>query len=73
MTTFEFSISISPESWSEFYRRPNSRIVATDSNGQRIQLGAKHFQKFVSREGIRGRFRLTLNSNNDLVSLDRVQ
>ena len=73
MHTFEFSISITPESWSEFYRRPNSRIVATDVRGQRIQLAAKHFQKFVSRDGIKGYFRLTLNKNNDLVSLDRLK
>ena len=73
MTTFDFSISIPPDSWSEFYRRPNSRIVATDASGQRIQLAAKHFQKFVSREGIRGNFRLILNKNNDLVSLERLK
>ena len=73
MTTFDFSISIPPESWSEFYRRPNSRIVATDVKGRRIQLAAKHFQKFVSREGIRGKFRLTLDENNDLVALDRLK
>ena len=73
MATFEFSISITPEGWSDFYRRPNSRVVATDVRGRRIQLPAKHFQKFVTREGVRGTFRLTLNDKNDLVSLERIR
>ena len=72
MKTFEFAMMLAPESWVEFYRRPNSTVVATDAQGRRIKLAARHFQKFVTREGVRGAFRLTLNHQNDFVSLERI-
>ena len=73
MAVYQFTVSISPEAWLEFYRRPKSNIVATDIQGRSIQIAARHFQKFVTRDGIRGFFQLTLNDKNDLVDLKKVR
>ena len=73
MKTFEFAMRISAESWLDFYKRPNSTVVATDRTGRRIKLAARHFQKFVTRDGVSGLFVLTLADNNDFVSLERMQ
>lgn len=73
MQVYRFSITVTPESWLEFYRRPNSKIVATDTHGRTIQLSARHFQRFVSRDGLRGMFELTLDENNDLIDLKKVR
>ena len=73
MHVYQFTVSVTPEAWLDFYRRPNSNLVATDTNGRTIQLAARHFQKFVTREGVRGWFELTLNENNDFVGLKKIR
>ena len=73
MNIYEFTVSIAPDAWLEFYRRPNSTIIATDVHGRTIQLAAKHFQQFVSSEGIRGKFQLTLSEHNDFIQLKKVR
>ena len=73
MAIYRFTISITAEAWLDFYRRPKSSIVATDVNGRTIQLAARHFQRFVTRDGVRGLFELTLSDANDFVDLQKVR
>ena len=70
MNYFVFNIQISPESWAEYYRVPSSSVVATSSDGRTVQFKARHLQKFVTRDGIAGTFRLTIDKNHDFVSLE---
>ena len=71
MNKFAFSINIHPDSWIEYYRSPKSTVVATAFDGRRIQFAAKHLKKHVTRDGITGIFVLTIDANNDFVSLER--
>ena len=71
MKHFVFSLTITPENWQEFYRRPKSTVGATTVDGRRIQFAAKHLQRHISRDGVRGLFVLTINEKNDFVSLER--
>ena len=71
MQRFRFGMRISPEGWLEFYRQPRSVIVAHSDCGKKIQIAARHFQRFVTQNGVSGRFVLTLNDRNDFVSLAR--
>ena len=73
MAIYQFTVSITAEAWLEFYRRPKSTIVATDVHGRTIQLAARHFQRFVTREGIRGFFELRLSDTNDFLDLKKVR
>ena len=73
MKTFEFRLKVSKEAWLEYYRKPNSTVVARTLTGQRIQFGAKHLVKHVGHDGIDGLFVLTMNANNDFVSLERAR
>jgi hypothetical protein len=69
---YTFSLHITPDSWSEFYRKPSSNVVATTQDGQTVQFKARHLQRHVTRDGIRGIFCLTIDRNNDFLSLDRL-
>ena len=72
MKEFLFDLRITPENWVEFYRKPSATVVATTYHRQKIQFQARHLQRFVTRNGIRGTFRLTIDANNDFVSLEAV-
>ena len=70
MKAFVFSLRIVPEKWVEFYRNPKANIIATTLEGRRVQFAAKHVQKFVTRDGVSGVFKLTIDDNNDFVNLE---
>ena len=70
MKDFIFDLRIVPERWLEFYRQPSATVVATTYRGQRVKFQARHLQRFVTRDGIRGTFRLRIDANNDFVSLE---
>ncbi len=72
MRRYTFSIVITADSWAEYYRKPSSSVVATTATGQTIRFQARHLHRHISHEGVRGIFCLTIDNNNDFVSLERV-
>ncbi len=73
MHEFVFEITIPPEKWGEYYRSPNTTVIAQSYDGRRVQFAARHLQRHISREGVRGVFRLVIDRDNNFVSLDRVR
>jgi len=73
MLEFVFDIYISPEQWSEYYRTPSTTVVASSHDGRRVKFAARHLQRFISRDGVRGVFRLVIDAENNFISLDRVR
>ncbi|MBV70938.1 MAG: hypothetical protein CMH52_06260 [Myxococcales bacterium] len=71
MKEFEFSLKIKPDAWLEYYRSPQSTVVATTVHGKRVRFSARHLVPHVTRDGILGTFVLTIDYNNDFVSLMR--
>ena len=72
MNEFVFEISITPEKWAEYYRSPNTTVIAQTYGGRRVQFAARHLQRHVTREGVRGVFRMLIDGDHNFVSLDRV-
>ena len=72
MHSFTFTIRIPPENWAEYYRVPSAAIVAQCHTGQTVKFKARHLQKFITRDGIKGTFRMTIDANNDFVSMEQV-
>ncbi|MBA3849439.1 MAG: DUF2835 domain-containing protein [Opitutus sp.] len=72
MTRYEFHLSIPPEKYVEYYRGTVRHVVARALSGQNVQFPASLLQKFVSPEGVAGRFALTVDAHNKVVSLERV-
>ena len=73
MRRFVFQIRITTDSWLEFYRRPGANVVATSFDGRRIQFKAKHLQKFITHNGVSGTFVLSIDGDQNFVSLERHQ
>lgn len=73
MHRYIFSLRISADSWVQYYRMPNANVVARATTGQKVQFKARHLQKHITHTGIDGVFCLTINQNNDFVSLERIE
>ena len=72
MKEFVFSLKITSDAWLDYYRSPQSTVVATTVDGRRIRFAARHLVRHVTRDGVLGRFVLIIDNNNDFVSLNRL-
>ncbi len=71
-TCINFSISLSAERYLRYYQGHARVVIVRSEDGRRIQLPAASLRPFVTAEGIVGRFELTLDENNKLIDIRRV-
>ena len=71
MNRYTFPLHITSEAYLDFYRGTARHVVARCVNGQTVQFPASLLQKFVTVEGIHGRFVLTCDYNNKCIDLQR--
>jgi hypothetical protein len=72
MTTVHYiHMKISSEEWLRYYEGTATHIRCTSIRGRVIHIGARHFRKFTTTEGIEGFFKLTLQ-NNQFVSIQKI-
>lgn len=71
MHRYEFHLRITPEQYVNYYRGAARHVVARCATGQTIQFPASLLQRFVTAEGIRGRFVLTCDERHKVVDLQR--
>lgn len=69
---FYFTLSLTSKECLDYYKGHFQHIQVVADSGERIRFDAVKLRPFVSKIGIKGRFRLTLDSNNRFVSLERV-
>lgn len=72
MRSFVFDLNIGPDDMRGYYTGQAKHVVARTHTGQTVQFAARHLQRHVTREGMRGTFRLTVDDQNNFVSLERV-
>jgi hypothetical protein len=63
MKQFEFRLNINPLQYQQYYLGAVSQVVAQDASGATIQFPAALLQRFVTANGVRGRF--VLNCDDD--------
>ena len=69
---YEFQLRVSPAQYLNYYRGRLSKVVARSKTGENVQFPASLLQKFVTPEGIQGRFVLTVDDNNKCIGLERI-
>ena len=72
MKRFEFRLSISAETYLDYYRGTVQQVVVRCADGQTLQFPASLLQPFITPSGIRGTFVLTCGDDNRGGSLERV-
>jgi hypothetical protein len=71
MNRYEFRLDISAAQYLDYYRGAVLHVVARSATGQTVQFPASLLQRFVTTEGIHGRFVLTCDQNHKCTGLER--
>lgn len=65
-------MKLNADEYERYYRGSARYIVAMTHQGVSIQFPASAVRKFITKEGIRGNFVITMDSNHKLVSLQKL-
>ncbi|HEB96609.1 MAG TPA: DUF2835 family protein [Sedimenticola thiotaurini] len=72
MQRIRFRIDLPPERFVRYYQGVAQAVVVQAEDGRNIQLPAVNLRPFVTGEGVRGRFQLTLDDDGRLLQIDRI-
>ena len=71
---YEFSLSMSYQEFTEIYYGGGAQqLVVTATSGIRIAIPVGRMVPFIDSSGVRGLFRLTVDSNNKFTGLERLR
>ncbi len=66
-----FNLHISAEQYQRYYQGNARAVIVQSEDGRRLQFPASSLQKFVSREGVHGRFEIVFDGNHKLIEINR--
>lgn len=72
MTSFRFRVNLSAEAYLHYYQGSARAVIVMAEDGRRIQLPAGRLRPFLLKDGIHGRFEITLDENNKLTEIQRL-
>lgn len=72
VVNYEVRLSISRDKMMRYYQGNAKMIVTQTRCGTTLQLAAKHLRPFLDHSGVHGVFRLTLSSDNRLISMESI-
>ena len=67
-----FYLDISQDEYLRNYRGSAHSVLVQAEDGRTVRFPAVNLRKFVTTEGIRGRFEMTLDDNNSLIDIRRL-
>jgi len=67
-----FSLDISAEKYLAYYQGSAKFVKVMTEQGLSLRFPASELQKFVSHDGIKGRFEIVFNAQHKLVSMNRI-
>ena len=70
--TFVVDLAISADEFVRLYQGAARAVVARARNGQTVQFPANSLTRFVLHDGVHGSFRLEIDADNKLQSIDRI-
>ena len=68
-----FNVSVSAERLLAMYRGQAQHLVVHSHQGLKLQLPLSNFREFVDQDGLHGLYRVTVDENNKLQSLQKLQ
>ena len=72
MNKYYFNMALSYERFLPVYQGQVKTLQVTDDFKWRIDIPAKHFRQFLTRDGLSGRFELTVQNDGKFISLNRI-
>ncbi|MGB5325600.1 MAG: DUF2835 domain-containing protein [Pseudomonadales bacterium] len=68
----EIDLAISAAELMKLYRGSAQQVVGEARDGRVVRFPARRLQPFITRSGVRGRFRLVVDSNNKLQRIEKL-
>lgn len=72
MSELTFVLHITPDQYLAYYNGAAKTIAVKTEDGLALKFPANALQKFVSRDGIHGRFKISFDQNNKLLGIVRL-
>ncbi len=72
MNKYYFNMALSYERFLPVYQGQVKTLQVTDDFKRRIDIPAEHFRQFLTRDGLSGRFELTVQNDGKFISLNRI-
>jgi len=72
MKTYYFSINANYERCETLYLSTTNVVVVRAESGERVQLPSLNLRPFVTKNGINGRFKLMITTENKVHSFEQV-
>lgn len=69
---FYIQLNITSAEFQHYYARNANSVVATSHDGRRVQFSANILQPFVTHSGVQGAFKLVIDKNTKLKSINRI-
>ena len=69
MPKFKFEMALSAQEIRSIYEGQMRSFLVISDGGIKLQLPAVNFRRFVTADGIRGRFSVTIDASNKLQEL----
>lgn len=70
--SFRFRLAISAEEYLAYYKGSAQVVVARSEDNKTIRFPASAIRKFVTHDGIFGRFEITFDNNNKLIGIQSI-
>ncbi len=67
-----FHLNISQEEYLRNYRGSAHSVLVQADDGRTVRFPAVNLRQFVTTEGVRGRFEMSLDENNSLIGIRRL-
>ncbi|MCR8922888.1 DUF2835 domain-containing protein [Dasania sp. GY-MA-18] len=65
------NLAISADEYLKNYQSPGINVSATSVDGRRVHFPANILQRFVTRNGVHGRFRIRFNEQGKYQAIER--
>ncbi len=72
MREARFSLVIPADEMLRYYRGTAKNVLVTTDQGVRVQFPAEHLQRFITPDGIRGRFAIRFDASNKFAGIRRI-
>ena len=67
-----FSMNLSAEKYLRYYQGSAKAVIVQADDGRTLKFPINAIQKFVTRDGVQGRFEIIFDDNNKMQSLNRL-
>ena len=71
-SSIRFRLAISAEEYLAYYQGSARAVVVRSDDNRIVEFPASAIRRFVTRDGIHGRFEITFDENNKLIAIQPI-